>query len=314
VGSQPAQGETPIKRLDALGADPEAQRAFALELLDRPAATFDVQAALRTLARLPDPGNAARLHALYEYLDVDGVKRDSAGFLRAEILRALRPIVGAADVPLLQRAAMTVEYLPPGRQEVCSPLRAAALIVMVDVDLELAALNAVRLLHDEHVDLMAGEPALTAARVLAAIEQPSPLYAYVLGGHARVPEVTAECLRNLVGLPQPLVADLAARFPVGAANPAELAGVAELLMGHKARDSFTGQIESLLATEDMDLLTYLATLGLNEGEAMASVVLHAARWETNPHRAAVFLAALDARATDPAVADVREALARRLGR
>ncbi len=306
--------DTPIRRLTGLAGDPAAQRALALELSDRPAATFDVQAALRALAQLPDPANSARLHALYDHYDADGVKRDSAGFLRAEILRALRPIVGAADVSLLQRAAMTVEFLPPGRQEVCAGLRAAALIVMVDVDLELAALHAVRLLHDEHVDHMAGEPALTAARVLAAIEQPAPLYGYVLGTHERVPEVTAECLRNLTSLPAPLVEALVTRFAVETANPAELAGIAELLMGHKARDDFTAQIEGLLATEDMDLLSYLATLGLNEGAAMAGVVLHAAQWEPKPHRAAVFLAALDARATDPAIAEVRAAVARRIAK
>src|SRR5215211_7318202 len=54
--------------------------------------------------------------------------------------------------------------------------RAAALVVLGEVDPTLAGFHATRLLHDSHTSPMSGEPAVTAARVLADVGQPLPLY------------------------------------------------------------------------------------------------------------------------------------------
>jgi hypothetical protein len=82
---------------------------------------------------------------------------------------------------------------------------------------------------------------------------------------------------------------------VGESLPAEVAGAAELIVGHKDRDSMAPMFREWLRTDDEDLLRYLATLGLTAGPVIAEEVDEAARWETRPLRAAVFAEALESR-------------------
>ncbi|HEY6015338.1 MAG TPA: hypothetical protein VIU16_01020, partial [Gaiellaceae bacterium] len=68
---------------------------------------------------------------------------------------------------------------------------AAALVALHAVDERLAGFHAARLLHDPHASPMSGEPAVRAVRVLAALGQPLPLYAYLVDEHDALPDVLA---------------------------------------------------------------------------------------------------------------------------
>jgi hypothetical protein len=303
---------TPIARLRALAGDPGAQAALALAMLDNRAATFDLVAALEVLAELAPSPARGRLLALYSTLDSGGGKNDAGGIVRAACLRALRPVAQRDDVALLERAALTVEFLPPGRQEVCAGLRAAALVVMAELDPDLAALHAVRLLRDPHENKMSGEPALTAARVLAAMEAVHALYDYALAPGDGAPEVVAECLRALAVVPRVLVEDLAARYVAQpATGPGAFIGLAEAIVARHDTDELAPAFASLLATDDLDLLEYLVALaaGRRTG-ALVDAVLREAEWETNPARASSMNKGLAPAAGDPRVDAIRARLGR----
>lgn len=301
-----------IGRLRELDGQPDAQVAAAVELLAAGGGTFDVQAALRVLAEYPDPTHRERLLALYHTYDEDGVRRDVGGTLRSETLKALRPVAVAEDVALFEHAAMTEEWLPPGPSEVGAPLRSAGLVALVAVDDAAATLHAVRLLRHEHTDRLGGEPALTAARVLAAQGQTGPLYDYVLTARERVPEVVQVCLGALDALPLTLMRDLAARFECDA-DAAELVGMFDLLIARDDRDELAEHVTRFLeGLEDDDVYRYLVTLIMADRRgSLGDAVLHQARWEMRPARAAILEEALALRAGDPEVDEVIAKLAGR---
>ena len=128
-------------------------------------------------------------------------RTDAGGALRAAIVRLLQRLACPADTDILARAAMTFEFQPPGPEEVAAMLRASGLAALHAIDEALAASYAVRLLGDTYTSPMSGEPALTAARVLAAQNRWLPLYAYTVDAGRRHSEVLSECLRALVRLP-----------------------------------------------------------------------------------------------------------------
>ena len=160
------------------------------------------------------------------------------------MLHALRPIAQPEDAPLLLRAAATYEFL---FGEAASDLRAAGLLVLNEVDEVLAGYRAVLLLTDPYTDVMSGEPAVTAVRVLASQELLPPLYAYLLedGERRAVADVVAECLRSLGALPPALLPPLIERHGASG-DEIVLLGLFDLLLGREDRGAHLAFVERFL--------------------------------------------------------------------
>ena len=190
----------------------------------------------------------------YVFLSAEPRRRDSGCFQRMALVRALRGRATIDEVRLLETALWTKEII--GRFDAASDLRAAALVTLNDVDGSLACFHAVRLLDDAHE--MSGEPAVTAARLLAAREQFLPLYQVVANGDGRA-EVRAECLRGLTGLPVSLVLRLLDRYR-DERDETVLVVLFDLLLAHPARASFLEFIGAFLGrTQSMDLYRFVVS-------------------------------------------------------
>lgn len=245
-------------------ADRVAQVAYALELLSAERSTRLLEAALAALERAPVealvPAARPVLRALYDRLDANGPRTDAGGALRAAIVRLLQRLACPADTDILARAAMTFEFQPPGPEEVAAMLRASGLAALHAIDEALAASYAVRLLGDTYTSPMSGEPALTAARVLAAQNRWLPLYAYTVDAGRRHSEVLSECLRALVRLPAPLLADLVDRYADGNDELA-LVGLFDLILEHPDGEAHAGRLATFLRdTQLYGAYRYLCTL------------------------------------------------------
>ena len=245
-----------LARLEVLSAAPEEQRAYALSLVEGARSLDVLVPALDVLVAAADPrARAVMLDRYAEYSD--GSARDAGAHMRAALLRALRPLARVEDVPLLERAAGTYEFLPPGPFEVAHALRSAALVAINEVDERTAAFYGVRLLVDQHTSKMSGEPALTAVRVLAAQGQLLPLYGYVLREGPLVSEVAGESLRSLTTLPDSLLPSLVDRY-LKSEDEIILLGLFDLLMTHPASESYTPRlIDFLRGTRLLTIYRYL---------------------------------------------------------
>ncbi|MGL4650922.1 MAG: hypothetical protein ACRC1H_16050 [Caldilineaceae bacterium] len=168
-----------------------------------------LRAALKVLASAPPPDAREPLVNLFTRFAANGGAHDYGCYIRGDALRALRPIVTAAELPLLEMAATTYEFPPPAFSEEAALLRSAALPLLAEVDENLARFHAVRLLVDPFTDRMSGEPAVTAARTLAIMGDTLPLYQFVHdAAHAGSHEVIAEALRGLRTIPPRLLPPL----------------------------------------------------------------------------------------------------------
>src|SRR6267143_615815 len=85
---------------------------------------------------------------------------------------------------------------------------------------------------------------LRAARLLAMREQLLPLYGLVANGGG-TPDVRAECLRGLTGLPVSLVARLIEQYR-DEKDATVMVGVFDLVLGHPSRSAFAGFTASFL--------------------------------------------------------------------
>ena len=200
--------ESTLSRLRALRDSTAEQLTFALRLVEKERNPETVIEALTVIERAAEDRARPVLFARYDALDRDGARSDPGGAIRIALLRALRPGARSDDAPLFARAATTYEHR---FGEVAGDLRAAGLLALSEVDPTLAGFYAVRLLHDPHTSPMSGEPAATAARVLADLGQPLPLYACVIRDAGVPSEVVGECLRGLREIPASLVPGLVAR-------------------------------------------------------------------------------------------------------
>lgn len=298
---------TPLR---ALAGDPAAQAAYAITLLAPAAGRPAHMAALDVLRKQPTSDARAALVTLYEHLAANGPKRDAGAFLRRAIVEALRPVALPADAALLANAASTVERMPPFFKDEAVGLRAAALLALNEVDAELAAFHATRLLVDEHADPMSGEPGVSAARVLGSQGALLPLYLLACQPTPPAPaEVVAECLRNLTGLPVSLVSVLVERYrETGSA--ALLIGLYDLLANHRAGPQALPFLEGELARrKDPDLYRYLLVALLSaRKEALNAVVLAASQMETDPRKVAILLESLAVFDLGPAGAELARKL------
>jgi len=260
-----------LQALRALASDPQAQAAFAVPLLNARCGPEVVLAALQVLARTPEIGTpaAARpaLLELYHYYSGRGQKLDPAAYMRAAILRALRERVLPADIPFLTQVAETYIFPPPEFKEEGAMLRSAALLALAEVEDDLTRYHAVRLLANEHTDVMSGEPALTAAKVLATQGESLPLYFYVMQDGARVlPEVVSTCLSNLTNLRTDLLPGILSRY-AESTHEVVLVGLFDLLLSH--RQGVQGQeflTHFLQQSQQLDAYRYLVVTMATSGK------------------------------------------------
>jgi hypothetical protein len=302
-----------LGRLRELASDPTALTEHAIALLAPGQGRAANNAALDVLRARPAAESRPALIALYAHLDENGPKRDAGAFLRRAIIAALRPVALPSDAELLARAARTVERMPPSFKDEAGGLRAAALIALNEVDEGLAAFHATRLLADEHADPMSGEPGVAAARVLGSQEALLPLYLLALQvPTAALPEVVSECLRQLTGLPVPLVEGLLARH-AETSSAAVRVGLYDLLANHRAGPQGLSFLEGEMARlKDADLYRYLlVTLLSARREGLNAAVLRAGPLKTDARKIAVLLESLAVFDLGAAGAALAEKLARR---
>jgi len=263
---QSAANVEQLQHLRALAGDSRAQADFARTLLTLRHGPEAILTALQILTSTPHPPARDALLALYADYGRNE-KRDPAAYMRAAILRALRAVVLPADVPLLAQATETCVFPPPEFKEEGAMLRSAALLALAEVAEELARYHAVRLLANEHTDNMSGEPALTAAKVLATQGEIIPLYFYVMQDGARVlPEVVSTCLSNLTTLRTDLLPGILARY-AEAKNEIILVGLFDLLLNHQDGLQATAFITHFLQqSQQLDAYRYLVVTMVTGGK------------------------------------------------
>lgn len=273
-----------LHRLNALAASLGEQVAFALELLASERGLQVSQAALQVLEENPVPAARPVVLERYVYCDASGNKRDPGGYLRSAILRVLRQIPRRDDIALLERAAWTYEFMP-GADEVCWSIRANALIGLSDLDPELASYHSVRLLYDANTSKMSGEPAVTAARILAVQGRVLPLYAFAIDPTPRSSEARSEALRSLTHLPDSLLPSLVEKHR-DSDDGIVLVGLFDLLLEHPAGAAFTDFIRDFLrATRLHDVHRYLVTtIVARRHQALLPSLRELARTESDPRK------------------------------
>jgi len=256
-----------LHHLRTLASDRRAQVAFAVTLLAPRNGAEAILAALQILTSTPHAPAREALLALYADYGGRNEKRDPAAYMRAAILRALREIVLPTDVPFLAAATATYVFPPPDFKEEGAMLRAAALLALAEIEDDLARYHAVRLLANEHTDSMSGEPALTAAKVLATQGEIIPLYFYVMQDGARVlPEVVSTCLSNLTALRPDLLPGILARY-AESKNEIILVGLFDLLLNHQAGLQATELITHFLQqSQQLDAYRYLVVTMATSGK------------------------------------------------
>jgi len=291
-----------------------AQTRLAIEIVAGEKDTRAVRAALTVLTERPTPEARQALVGRFEQLMADGVKRDAGAYLRAAILTALRPVALPEDAPRLERATRTYEFLPPTRSEEAHQLRSAALVVLNEIEPKLAGLHAVRLLADPHTSRLSGEPALTAARLLAAQELLHPLYHYALHHYEllppeqRVPEVLAECLKSLAGVPASLVTELVEKYG-SSDNEVVLVGLLDLVLEYEPVD----YVRSLMrTTTKYAVYHYLVTrLVASHAPRWLGVLAEAAAQERDGRKLALVEEALELGGPDRRMTEALETVRRR---
>jgi hypothetical protein len=289
-----------------------AQTALAIEIVAAEKDVRAVRAALTVLTERPTPAARTALISRFEQLMADGVKRDAGTYLRAAMLAALRPVALPEDGPMLEQAARTYEFLPPTRSEEAHQLRSAALVVLNEIEPRLAGLQAVRLLADPHTSRLSGEPALTAARLLAAQEQVLPLYYYALHQAGPQSEVLAECLKSLAGLPEAAALDLVEQHGASE-DEVVLVGVVDLALEFEPVEWVQGFMRS---TSKYAVYHYLVTrLAGSHAPRWRGLLAEAAAHERDERKLGLIEEALSLGRADPvlgeALATVRQ---RRAGR
>lgn len=202
-----------------------------------------IRPALAVLGEANDPSLRPFLHEKYAWCETQPTRRDSSGFIRAGIIKALTPIIHVDDLPVLLRALAT--YQMQGMYELCAELRAAALVALNDLDPDLAACHAARLLIDPQTSF-SGQPALTAAKVLGAQQNIAPLFALASWRTGRS-DVLAECLRQLTTMPAELMPPLVDRYR-DEEDEEILLGYFDLLLGRVDSVAWADEIDTFLRT------------------------------------------------------------------
>jgi hypothetical protein len=157
---------------------------------------------------------------------------------------------------------------------------------------------------------MSGEPALTAARLLASHEEITPLYFYVMQDGARVlPEVISECLRQLTHLPDALIAGLLERYG-NSPQDVILVGLFDLLLNHRTGPHGRDLLQTFLrTTQRLDAYRYLVTILIAAGhQVLLDDLLAAAQAEQRREKIAILIDALAVIEANPIINKLLKAL------
>ena len=274
----------------------EAELQRALERVRRALLPDEMEVALDRLSQWP--GNAGIRPVLVErYLALTGGRRrDADGRLRWLLLRALQGLATAADVPLLLDATRRFEYLPQSLEEVAHGIRAEGLHRLLELDRDLALWRAIELLADGHDNLVTGEPARTAVRVLGSTGELALLYGIALDNpYGLPPAARAESLLWLDGLPEDRLRTVVDRF-LARDEPNLLLAVIELgierrggwledmlidgLLATSHVDAFRYAILEAIARHRLDLVERLSRRLNSKGQAQKLAMLHELRLAT----------------------------------
>lgn len=268
-----------LDRLMALRGQPGSRAEHATAMLALAPNAEALLAAGRVLAEEPYPAAHDALIAAHEAVEAVAGREDRGGAVRAALVRALTPIVERSDVPLLLRVAATFD----GSQGGCCDLRAAAVVALLAADAEVAGFAAGRLLGDHrHAAPMTGEPAVSAARVLGALGNSAALLTYLFRDRFEGPaEVAAECLRELRGVPESVLAELVSvAFAAAVPELTVRLGFCDLVLGHEPSPVLGALARTLLGREgDDELYEYFvrAIVAANRQHLVAVLREHAER-------------------------------------
>lgn len=257
----PADTRRAVDRLRALAPDQARRAEFARELLATTRTGEVLALAAAALEAFPLPSARADLATAYAEIDSAGAKRDPGGMVRAALLRALRSVATGDEVALFARAAHTYEPTPldPGAPAV---LRAAAIVGLSDLDQAVAAAHAARMLGESETartSTMNGEPAVTAARVLAYTGNAVALYLRLVSHPPALGEIRAECVRGLAGLPGDVLAEAVAEELAHELDEGVLVGYFDLIIAVRDAGPFLPALRKFLAdTNRAEVFGYFA--------------------------------------------------------
>ncbi len=294
-----------LQQLKNLSGQREAQAAYALELLVPKYGLEIVRTAVGVLEKNPLTEARDKLRDLYWYYTENRGTRDPAAYTRSAILKALRQVMGMDDTELVVNAVCTYEFLPPEFSEEASLLRSTAIVLLAELDTQQATYFAVRLLADGYTEAMSGQPALTAARVLAALGEIIPLYYYASQTSGTHPEVISECLRSLDGAPETVVNTLVSQYGQ-ADDPAAKAGLFDLLLtGDDAPRHRDFIVASLREERELDLYRYLVTvMATSQNADVRTLLADTVRHERSADKLAIITDALQYAAEYPELAEL----------
>ncbi len=236
-----------LDRFRALRNDPLAAHEFAREILAEEANAELLVAALKALgegARLDDHG---LLRGLYAWLEEDFRRRDPGGLVRVEVLRALWHLRARDDLEFAEAASTRAERSLNGNGEA---IRAAGLALLGVLDPEAAAFRAAAMLARADAHPMNAEPGLTAARLLGSLGHSVALATHVLRPpRAEPPEVTAECIRGLAGLPVRHIQPVLDAF-ASSTGEVVLLGLGDLVVSLEPGEAVTTAVRGMLTGAD----------------------------------------------------------------
>ncbi len=309
-----------LDRLASLRQEPEAQRAYAMQLVQTERSLAVVGAALDLLLANPSADARPALLKRYAHLAAEGPRRDAGGLTRARIIDGLRQFGRQDDGDLFEKAACTYEHSLIDGQEIGQMVRSAGLIALGDLDPALADYHAARLLIDEHTSAESCEPAVTAVRVLASHGTLLPLYTLVMQHQmitprALPPEVVAEALRSLSRLPVSLFPLLLAAHEKTQDDVLVL-GLFDLLLARGVHAPVSDYVARFLRqTRSLDQYRYVVTtIVANWREDLLPVLAHVAQTEVDREKLSILNDAIATRAGHPLIDVLATGLRERLHR
>lgn len=249
----------------------DAWRQAAASIMHEGRDLDTVRRAISLIGEAEDPAFRDDFQRKFNWCHEQPTKRDGGGYIRAAVVRALRPVSDPGDSELFQHAMSSYEI--DGSMELNGDLRAAGLVAMNDIDPDLAANWAARLMLDPQMTF-SGDPANTAIRLLASHGNLAPIFGMVSWGQSRT-DVLAEGLRNLADLHDDLLSILVDRY-IENEDEQIILGLFDLLLAHRSRDSWIDRIEQWFRTTTvMDLYGVIAIqLVASRSEPLITMLRH----------------------------------------
>lgn len=290
------KGRKAIDRSAAVAADAAAlarlrvapsdeRETIALGLLRSATRRDTLRTTLQWLRENPLYGARSALIALFDFYARDKGAHDYGTYVRSDVVRALRPIARREDSALFIRALLSYEFPPPTFHEEAGQLRSAALVALAELDLDGARYHAARLIVDPYTDPMSGEPAVSAATTLAALDEGALLYSYICDPrNINRSEVTAECLRGLVRCDPNLLPDLIRRLGEPP-QPVMMLGMIDLLLKHESGVQQQVWLLDLVKSGSDEHLKYLILTAISLGnEQFLACLIEALRDDLSSKR------------------------------